>query len=192
MGFLTALIYVVLSLVVGMLLVVLSLNLITLDTALSYLKNMPLDFASRAALSSIGVILILLCFRYIQALFRHSRKNKTITFESKQGKVSITLLAIEDMLKKMLEEKAEVSHMKPKVSLKKKAIEVVATGILTAEVNLVEFTKELQEKIKEKINTLLGEDKPVHINLEIRKVALGGKKSIVQEKEPQIPFRNYE
>ena len=91
----------------------------------------------------------------------------------------------------MLEEKPEVSHIKPRVSLKKKKIEVSTKGVLTAEVNLVEFTKEIQEKIKEKINTLLGEDKQVEVNLEIKKVSLGNKNKTLEKEEPKVPFRNY-
>ena len=94
----------------------------------------------------------------------------------------------------MLEEKTEVSHIKPKVFLRKKGIEVVTKGILTSEVNLVDFTREIQEKVKEKMHALLGEDKPVKVNLEIRKVSLGGKKELDEEsaQEPEVPFRNYE
>jgi len=69
---------------------------------------------------------------------------------------------------------------------------VVARGVLTAEVNLVEFTKEIQEQVREKVHTLLGKDKQVQVNLEIRKIALSKKDLLAEEKEPEIPFRNYE
>ncbi|MCK4520164.1 MAG: alkaline shock response membrane anchor protein AmaP, partial [Candidatus Omnitrophica bacterium] len=122
---------------------------------------------------------------------RRRQKNKSITFESDEGKISITLVAIEDMLKKMLEAKTEVSRIKPKVILRKKYIEIAAHGVLTAEVNLVEFTKEIQEQVKEKVHALLGEDKQVQVNLEIRKIAIN-KKELAEEKEPKIPFRDYD
>ena len=193
MGFLTVLIYVILSFIVGSILVGLSIEVIDLGTFFIYLeKEILSDTYLKVILFLAGAILILLCLRYVQASFRRSRKNKSITFESPEGKVTITLFAIEDMLKKMLEERTEVSHIKPKVFLKKKAIYVVTRGVLMAEVNLVEFTKEIQENVREKIHTLLGEDKPVHVNLEIRKVALGGQKGVVEDQEPEIPFRNYD
>jgi len=138
------------------------------------------------------MIIILVWLRYVFAIFRHSRKDKAITFESEQGKVSVTLFAIEDMLRKMLEERTEVSHVKPRVFLRKKFIEIVTRGILTSEVNLVDFTKEIQESVKGKMSSLLGEGKEVKVNLEIRKVVLKGKKGLSEEKEPEIPFRNYE
>ena len=193
MGFITILIYIVLSLSTGVFLISLSLGIINeevLINSLSLYANS--EFSLKFAFTLAGAILILLCLRYIQTFFHRSKRNRAITFESSGGKVSVTLFAIEDMLKRMLEERNEVSHVKPKVFLRRKAIEVTTRGILTTEVNLVEFTKEIQEKVKEKIHTLLGEDKEVRVNLEIRKVALGGKKGEALEKEPEIPFRNYD
>ncbi len=193
MGFLTALIYIILSFVSGALLIGLSLEVVEVGTLFNSLENqITADQSLKAILFLVGIVLILLCLRYVQAIFRSSRRNKSIFFKSPQGNVSITLFAIEDMLKKLLEERTEVSHVKPRVSLKRKKIEVSTRGILTSEVNLVEFTKEIQEKIKEKIQILLGEDKQVEVNLEIKKVSLGDKKSIEEEEnEPKIPFRNY-
>lgn len=192
MGFITILIYLILSVVVGTLLVGLSLDIFSVEVITFYLKEIPWNSSLRLIVSLIGVILILISFRYLQTLFRRTRKNKSVTFETGEGKVSITLFAIEDMLKKILEEKAEISHIRPKVFLRKKNIEVLTRGILTAEVNLVELTKEIQGIITTKMNNLLGEDKNVQVNLEIRKVALGGKKGLIEDKEPEIPFRNYE
>lgn len=192
MGFLTILIYIILSLAVGLLLAGLSLGMITVDAITAYLAQIPADFPLQLVSALSGILLILFCLRYLQASFRSSLRNKSISFESDEGRVSITLVAIEEMLKKMLEEKTEVSQIKPKVLLKKKGIEVIARGVLTAEVNLVEFTKIIQEQVKEKVHNLLGEDKMVQVNLEIRKISLSKKELITEEKEPKIPFRNYE
>ena len=192
MGFLTILIYITLSLTTGFILIGLSLGMLNLDIITAYLTGISTDFPLRWVTVLVGLLLILLCLRYVQASFRRARKNKSITFESEEGKVSITLVAIEDMLKKMLEEKIEVSRIKPKVILRKKGIEVAACGVLTTEVNLVEFTKEIQEQIRGKVHNLLGEDKQVQVNLEIRKIALNKKDLMTEDKEPEVPFRNYE
>jgi len=191
-GLLTILIYIILSLITGLTLISLSLEVITVDTVTAYLAKIPADFPLKWITVIVGLLLILLCLRYIQASFQRSRRDKSVTFESDEGKVSITLVAIEDMLKKMLEAKTEVSRIRPKVLLRKKGIEVIARGVLTTEVNLVEFTKEIQEQVKEKVHTLLGEDKQVQVNLEIRKIALSRQDLMAEDKEPEIPFRNYE
>jgi uncharacterized alkaline shock family protein YloU len=138
----------------------------------------------------IGLIIILLCLRYIQKMILNSRQNKNISFESREGKVKITLVAIEDLLKKMIEQRDEISHIKVKVRLKKKMIAVQIKGYLNYEVNLVDLTKEIQEKVKERIAVLLGEDKKVVIDLQIRKITVSGDKD--KTEEPEIPFRHYQ
>lgn len=191
MGFLTILIYIVLSFSVGILLVTVPTGILNLKDAADYLsQNTLANFSSSATLVLIGLIIILLCLRYIQKMILSNRQNKNISLESKEGKVNITVMAVEDMLKKMLEERDEVSHIKVKVSLKKKIILVQIKGYLNYEVNLVNFTKEIQEKVKEKLEVLLGEDKKVAINLQIRKITMKDKKDKLEE--PEVPFRHYE
>ena len=193
MGFLTIFISVLLALTAGLFFIGVSLDLIVLNTLVSSLENeIAADFTLRLAIFLGALVVVLLCLRYVQrSLLRH-RKDKAITFESARGDVSITLFAIEDMLKKLLEERKEISHIRAKVSLKKKTINVLARAVLIAEVNLVAFTKSLQDSVTDKVHSLLGEDKKVKVNLEIKKVALGGKRILLDEKEPEVPFRNYE
>jgi len=189
MGFIAGLVYVILSLIIGFFLIGSSISIINTEVIFEYLQTEVFsDLSLKLTLLFIGVILVLFCMRYLQNIFSRSKKNKSIIFESPEGSVSITLLAIEDMLKKMLEERTEISHIKPKVFLRKKWVELNAKGILVSEVNLVELIKEIQEKVKEKMQILLGEDKKVKVNLEIRKVAPDGR---IEEPEPKIPFRNY-
>ncbi|MBU1113189.1 MAG: alkaline shock response membrane anchor protein AmaP [Candidatus Omnitrophica bacterium] len=193
MGFLTILVYFILSLLVGVFLVGAAWDPIVLNILASYFENALFsDHWLRMIIGSSGILVILVCFSYLQRILQHSRRGKSLTFESEQGKVSITLFAIEDMLKRILDARPEVSRVKVKVALKKKSIEVMTRGVLAAEVNLIEFTKEIQESVKAKMHTLLGEDKEVHVNLEIRKVAIGDKKGSSEEYEPEVPFRNYE
>lgn len=192
MGFLTILVYIVLSLAVGILLIGITWDPTILKIGVAYLENQFFaDYWLRIVVGMLGILFILMCFSYLQRILQRSRRDKSLIFESEQGKVSITLFAIEDMLRKILELRPEVSHIRVRVVLKKKCIEVMTRGILTAEVNLIEFTKEIQESVKEKMHTLLGEDKEVQVNLEIRKVAIGAKKGLIEEHEPEIPFRNY-
>jgi len=188
--------YIILSFLVGALLIALSLQLIDILAVYNYLKAIAatnLTFGSpRTALFLSGIAVILFALLYIQMSLRRNRHDRSIRFESSQGTVSITLDAIEDMLKKMLEDRPELSRVRPRVALRKNGISIVVRGVLNAEVNLVEFTQTIQNKINERINTFLGSDKEVRINLEIRKVAIGQKTNGKLEEEPEIPFRRYD
>lgn len=191
MGFLTILIYILLSFSAGIILLLIPTGILNLESLIHYLnQNILNSFSSSITLVLIGLIIILLCLRYIQKMILNSRQNKNISFESREGKVKITLVAIEDLLKKMIEQRDEISHIKVKVRLKKRMIAVQIKGYLNYEVNLVDLTKEIQEKVKERIAVLLGEDKKVVIDLQIRKITVSGDKD--KTEEPEIPFRHYQ
>lgn len=190
MGFFTVLVYVIVSFFTGILFMGLSLDFIDVNLAFIYISNEVLsDTYSRLILGILGLLIILFCLRYLQSLFLKLRRYKSITFESTEGEVDITLFAIEDMLRRLLENNKEISHVRPKIFSKKKSLKVVIRGDLASEMNIVEFTKEVQDKIKEKLKTLLGEDKEIKVKLVIRRMVFGGKKKL--EEEPEIPFRKY-
>ncbi|MBU0694754.1 MAG: alkaline shock response membrane anchor protein AmaP [Candidatus Omnitrophica bacterium] len=192
MGFFTVLVYILISFFLGYILIGLSLNLIDLTVLLENLeKQMLFDFSFRLVVGLLGFLIILFCLRYLQLIFIRLRKEKSITFDSPQGRISITLSAVEEMLKKTLDEREEISHIRPKVIVGKKEIEVIIRSNLALEVNLFELTKEIQEKVKEKLQYLLGEEKEIKVKIEIRRVVGKGKKGKEEEKYPEVPFRNY-
>ncbi|MBU1121187.1 MAG: alkaline shock response membrane anchor protein AmaP [Candidatus Omnitrophota bacterium] len=191
MGVITILIYVLISSCVGVFLIGLSLDLVNLNLIVSYIDRYVLgDISYKIMTGMLGAILLLLCVRYLQSLFSRSRRERAITFESPEGTVDITLFAIEDMIRRDLEEKKEISHIRPKIISKKKGLEVIIQSDLASQVNILEFTREIQVRIKEKLENILGEDKEIKVRMKIRKMMFMGNKRKAEE-EPEIPFRNY-
>jgi hypothetical protein len=189
MSFLTILVYVLISFFLGGILIGLALDAIDLVIVVKYLQQQVLsDFFSRAILFICGIIIILFCVRYIQRIVY--RRERSIIYDSGYGKVSITLFAVEDMIKNMLENKRELTHLRIKVIPAKKMIEVIIRGNLKSEINLPEFTKEMQESVKDKTQSILGEEKEIKVKIEIKKMVFEGKKNI-KEVEPEVPFRYY-
>jgi uncharacterized alkaline shock family protein YloU len=180
------------SLFTGILFLCLALGLVDLTLLSNYIENEVLvDPYARIVLGSLGALIILFCLRYLQAIFVCSSRERVITFSSSQGSVSITIFAIEDMLKKILESKKELSHIRPKVLMRKKSVNVIIRSNLTSEVNIVEFTKHIQEMVRSKLYSLFGEDKEIEVRLEIRKITLDLKEKTKEEKELEVPFRHY-
>lgn len=194
MMFITVLLYMVVSISLGLFLIGILLNAVDVVVILNYpepwdaLQTAILPPVFRLSFGILGVVIILAVVRHLQAII--SRRQKSIIFESPQGMVSITLYAIEDMLKKTLEEKKEVSQLKLKVYSSKRSIEVFIRGNLTAEVNLLDFKKEIQAEVKDKLKNILGEEKETKVNIEINKIVFGAGKGVLQ-KDSEVPFRNY-
>ncbi|UCD15611.1 MAG: alkaline shock response membrane anchor protein AmaP [Candidatus Omnitrophota bacterium] len=185
------LIYVLISSAVGVFLVGVALDLINLNLAASYLSRYVLfDMSSKVIVGILGLLIVLLCIRYLQSLLLRSRRERAITFESPDGTVDITLFAIEDMLRRALEDKKEISHIRPKILSRKKGLDVLIRSDLASEVNILDFTREVQQKVKEKLENILGEDKEIKVKMRIRKMVFAGTRRKPEE-EPEIPFRNY-
>lgn len=191
MRLITIFIYILISFSVGFFLIGISLNMIDLNLLVKLIENQILgDFNYRLLTGLIGFFIILLCIRFIQSSIVISRRNRSLTFESPHGQVDITLFAIEDMIKKMLEKKSQLTHIKPMVILKKNGIDVIIKSYLASEVNISELTTDIQEKIKDKLQGVLGEDKEIKIKLEIKKLAFSEKQKR-SEDELEVPFRNF-
>lgn len=200
MGFITSFIYIVLSLITGIILVgtsnaTIKLNLIIPSQKFTFLsEGMLTDIYNQYTLGLFGMLIILFALRYIQTSIFQRQRRKSIKFESEQGNVEITLFAIEEMVKKLLEKKKEISHIRPKVTLRKTNLEVKIQVYLASNINIIECTKDIQEEIKEKIYQLLGEGKEIFVRIEIKKVIFNKKvknDKQIEDIEPTIPFRNY-
>jgi hypothetical protein len=190
MGFLNILVYIAISFFIGGSLIGLAVNPINLVPLAKYLQTQILsDLLSRSIVFLSGVLLILFCMRYLQRVIY--RRERSVVYESEYGKVSVTLLAVEDMIRSILENTKELTRPRVRVYPRKRNIEVIIRGNLLPEVNFVEFTRLVQERVKDKVQALLGTEKEIRVRIEIKKVVFEGKKNI-KETEPEVPFRYYE
>jgi len=190
MGFLAILVYIFISFFLGFVLIGSAANFIELTDIVFYVeKEMLSNIFLRVAFGLSGLLIILFCIRYIQHVIY--RRERAIVSESEYGKVSITLFAIEDMLKNMLETEKGFSHVRPRVCAGKRGVSVIIRGNVNSEVNFLSFTKDVQERVREKLVNLLGEDKDIKVKIEIRKMIFKGTKKIVEAEEPEIPYRYY-
>ncbi len=196
MNFISLLIYALTSLAVGAGLVGIALDIdfISIKTYIDSI-GMVIDqsFIVRTVVFLSGVLLILMFLRSLQKLFIHSKREKTIKTDTGNGQISITLTAIEDTIKKSLDDEEIISSIRPQIIPTKKDIIINLKLILRSEVNIKEFAKSIQTKIKSKLQAFLGKDTEMIINIEIRKISFP-KKGLAEneiEDEEQGPLRNY-
>ncbi|MDD4956003.1 MAG: alkaline shock response membrane anchor protein AmaP [Candidatus Omnitrophica bacterium] len=190
MGFLAILVYIFISFFLGFVLIGSAANFLDLSNIVFFVeRELFSNIFFRFAFGLSGLLIILFCVRYIQHIIY--RRERSIVSESEYGKVSITLFAIEDMLKNMLETEKGFSHTRPRVCAGKRGVTVVIRGNVNSEVNFLSFTKEVQERVREKLLNLLGEGKDIKVKIEIKKMLFKGGKKIVEVEEPEIPYRYY-
>lgn len=194
MGFLSALIYVIVSFTMGGLLILISLNSLNfahLEDAFITIYSAP-NLRIIAAL--IGLLIILVCIRTIQSSIVKAQREKTIAFEGSFGEVSISLSAVEDMIKKLLLEFKELKEIRPHVTASKKGLQVLLRIMLSSYTNIPEFTAKIQNLVKNKLQHMLGIEEDINVRVEIRKILYTidkSQKKGEQTEDLSIPYRNY-
>jgi uncharacterized alkaline shock family protein YloU len=169
------------------------LHLIELKDILNFLtETYNLPFYSRISLFLIGILLILFSISFVQSIFGKFQKEKTIAFTTSQGQVTISLSAVEDLIKRLTANIFEIRELRPDVIATKKGLEVYLRVVLRSEANIPDLTMRVQELVRTKIQEILGIEEPISVKIHVAKITyLEEKKKKEEEAEPTIPFTGY-
>jgi len=149
----------------------------------------------------IGIIagaLIILTFLFERIISATRQKERTIAFDNPTGRVSISLSAVEDMVKRLVYRESDVKEVRARMIATKRGIEIDCRLTLKAEANIPEMTNRLQELIKGKVQETIGVDESVVVRMHVVKIVLDqekqkrGKESDKEKAEDvAVPFQGY-
>ncbi len=197
MDFISILIYFSIAFAAGIGLLGMSLGIsyLNLATYTSYLNTISTSSAlAKVIIFLTGSLIILIFLRFVQKGFTRHRREKSIKTETENGSVSVTLTAIEDMIKKTLSAEEIISRIRPKIISTRKEVIIYVILTLKEAVNIKDFAHDIQAKLEEKLQSLLGKDKILRINIEIKKIVFPKKGSVEEEsdeEEEEGPLRKY-
>mgnify|MGYP001618469598 FL=1 len=142
-----------------------------------------------------GLLLILISFSFAQLILGRLQREKTIAFSNPTGQVTISLSAVEDLIKRVTSGIYEIKEIKPNVIAGKKGIEVDVRLVLKSEANIPDLTSQLQDLIKSKIQEILGIEEQIIVKIHVAKIVSfeereRRKKELVRD-EHTIPFSGY-
>jgi len=143
--------------------------------------------------------LLFLNFVFYRAFTVNIHKEKTIAFDNPAGRVSVSLVAIEELTKRIISRVSEVREVKSKISVSKKGLLIKIKLILRAEGSIPEVTSRVQELVKRKVQNTIGLDEPIEVAIYVGKILpdQGKEKQLPKkegpQKEPQqnVPFQGY-
>jgi len=182
MDIITILVYVIVSIVVGLTAIGIATGIASLNLAIPFLNTYFLATQAENNLSLrwifflSGALIILMAIRFVQIVAQRGHHDKALIFNTQHGPIHITLFAIEDMIKKTLGINSELSDVRPRVDSEKNELQVLIRTNIAADVNVLGVTKEVQAKIHDTLTQVLGSDQPMRIKIEIRKMILSKKK----------------
>ena len=190
---LCVLLYTILSFLIGGILIAFVLGWLgpqDIYDAVNYIQQSP---NSKLITGLVGLLLIIVSIFFTQIILGRMEKERTIAFNTPTGQVTIALSAVEDLIKRLSLNFAEIKEMRPDVIASKRGVEVRLRVILQSEVNIPDLTSHLQEMIKSKIQEMLGIEEQITVKVHVAKISTYREKvkgeSIEEETKP--PFRGY-
>lgn len=120
--------------------------------------------------SLVTAIIILKTLFFGRLIYGRQRKERTIAFDNPSGQVSISLSALEDLIRRLSVSTTGIKEIRPNVVATKKGLSVEIRLILKADVNIPDLTRELQEAIKQKIQDVIGLEESVNIRVHVFKI----------------------
>ena len=187
--------YAFIIILVGVVLVIFSLNLLQprdIAELLVYTQN---NINSKIVIGLSGVLLILISFSFAQLILGRFQREKTIAFATSSGEVTIALSAVEDLIRRLAGIMPEIKELRPDVIATKKGIIVDLRVVLKSEANIPELTSRLQEVTRSKIQEVLGIEEQIIIKIHVTKIISAEerdkKRKEIEKTEPAIPFSGY-
>ncbi|MDP8211887.1 MAG: alkaline shock response membrane anchor protein AmaP [Candidatus Zapsychrus exili] len=189
--------YVTFVLFAGCFLIAFVLQLLDINYIMAFLSAAYIDTNLRMAIGVIAVIILFKNFLFYRMFTVNINKNKVIAFDNPSGRVSVSLLALEDTVKRTALKLEEIKDLKSSIKTSKKGLQFKISLVLAAEVNIPEITSKVQELVKDKIQDMIGLDEAVDISIYVGKILLDKERKRVKkednadENDANIPFQGY-
>jgi len=181
--------YTIVFLIVGGLLIAYSLTFITPDDINLVVKYLPTEGNYRLIIGLIGVSIIVISLSILQIVLGSFQQEKTIAYENPDGQITVSLSAIEDLIKRLASEFDEVKELKPNVRTTRKGVEVYCKTILSQDRPIPDVTQKIQNSIKNKIQNMLGIEENLTVKIYVVKIMPKERSKKMQEEKPQVPFQ---
>jgi|GEM_PF-209433 len=141
---------------------------INIDFLFTYFKNQP-DLWLVSGFT--GLLMFVITLSISRIMLGRFQREKTIAFTNPEGQVTISLSAIEDLIRKIAKLIPEIKDLRCDVKANKKgAIQIIARVTLWSDANIPEATEKVQNLVKTKVQDMLGLEETVTCAVHISKI----------------------
>lgn len=158
------------------------------------------DETLRWIAGGLAAILLIMNFAFYRYFAFNVPRGKIIAFDNPAGRVTVSLGAIEELIKRMVVRMPEIREARTTITASRKGLKIRMRLIIFSEVNIPDLTLKIQELVTAKIQETIGIDEPIIVTIYIAKIVAP---IAVKEKRPKsdakpeekpevnIPFRGY-
>lgn len=189
--------YMSMLLLIGCALIAFALHLVPVEETSLLMDQLYRDRNARWIIAAVAVLILVKNYVYARAILGDQQREKTIAFDNPAGRVSVSLVAMEDLTRQVILLAPEVKEARVDVLAGKKGVDVVARLVLNADVNIPEITARLQDSVRSKIQDIIGLEETIAVRIHVVKIVpqeaktRRGKEPKAEPQDPTIPFQGY-
>lgn len=191
--------YLAIILSTGLLCILFFLHQINLAEVVKILTNVYEDSQLSMVLAIVVGFIMLISLLWAKLIYARRQKERTIAFDNPSGPVSVSLSAMEDLIRRIVARVPEIKEIRPTIIATKKGLDIESRLILRSDVNIPDTTARLQEMIRSKVQDVIGLDGKINIRIHVIKIISEdlkykkekGKAEIEVDPTPTVPFRGY-
>ncbi len=191
--------YLAIILSTGLLCILFFIHQINLNDVVKILTNIYQDTQLSTLLTLVVGFIMLVSLFWANLIYARRQKERTIAFDNPAGPVSVSLSAMEDLIRRIVVRVPEIKEIRPTIIATKKGLDVEIKLILRTDVHIPEMTAKLQDLIRSKIQDVIGLEGKINIRIHVVKIIAEdlkyrrdkGKAEIEVDPTPTVPFRGY-
>ncbi|VAX37778.1 hypothetical protein MNBD_UNCLBAC01-1492 [hydrothermal vent metagenome] len=161
--------------------------------AVSFAENLKL------VTGIIAVVLLFINFIFYSVFSTGRKRENALAFDNPDGRVNVSLGALEDIIKRLTGRLSEVKDSKLNITISKKGLKVKVNMVVASEVSIPGLTSRVQDLIKKKIQDAIGLEEEIEVEIFVNKILPDqGREKVQSDKqetqdvsEPGIPFHGY-
>jgi hypothetical protein len=138
---------------------------------LDFLKFIYQDGNASTIAGAIIASTLLISLVFARVIYGRQEQERLIHFDNPLGRVTISLSAIEDLIRRLVVHTPQIKEIRPAIISTKKGLEIEIRLVLRSDVNIPEMTADLQDIIKRKVQDVIGSEETVNICVHVIKIA---------------------
>jgi uncharacterized alkaline shock family protein YloU len=189
--------YLVIVTVAGLKLILFALQVFPLKEMISWVETLYQDEQARWLLGGVGLGLLCLNYMFMRTIVGEETRGKTIAFDNPSGRVTVSLSAMEDLVRRLVSREPEVKEVRATITARKRRLEADVRVVLNADSNIPDLTQGLQDMIRNKIQDTIGPEETVVVRMHVTKIVMDYKNKTEKEKargtkaDDTLPFPGY-
>ncbi|MBI3316974.1 MAG: hypothetical protein HYZ85_03085 [Candidatus Omnitrophica bacterium] len=157
-------------LTLGSLLIIVSIHLVSLEDLLIKIRELYESPMQSMQTGLLGLLFITVGLAFTKLLVKKGRDAEALIFHSEIGPVVVSVIAMEDVAKKVLKRIHLVKDWKIKTLIDGKDVEMRVRLTLWAGSNVQELLNEVQAELYQRLKKLLGEDNKLQVICDVQKI----------------------